>query len=91
VAVRHHEFVIELPSNRTTGHRWDVNNDKSLLELSNSNYKRVSEKIGGGGIEAFTFRACKKGKTFLRMVYKRPWEKTNAKEILYEVTVEDNT
>lgn len=83
------EFLIELPSNRTTGHRWEANYDKLLLQLSTTNYKRVSEKTGGGGTESFTFIPCEKGITLVRMVYKRPWEKINAKEVQYEVTIED--
>ncbi|MGA8904694.1 MAG: protease inhibitor I42 family protein [Candidatus Bathyarchaeia archaeon] len=83
------EFLIELPSNRTTGHRWEANYDKLLLQLSTTNYKLVSEKTGGGGTESFTFIPCEKGITLIRMVYKRPWEKINAKEVLYEVTIDD--
>ena len=82
------EFLIELPSNRTTGHRWEATYDKLLLQLSTSNYKRISEKTGGGGIESFTFMACKKGSTLIRMLYKRPWEETSSKEILYSVTID---
>ena len=83
------EFLIELPSNWTTGHRWEANYDKLLLHLSTSNYKRISEKTGSGGIESFTFMPCKKGRTVIRMIYKRSWEKRNAKEVLYEVAIGD--
>jgi predicted secreted protein len=83
------EFLIELPSNRTTGHKWEANYNKLLLQLSTTKYKRVSEKTGGGGTESFTFIPCEKGITLIRMLYKRPWEKINAKEALYEVTIED--
>jgi predicted secreted protein len=83
------QFLIELPSNRTTGHRWQANYDKSLMQLSTTNYKRVSEKTGGGGTESFTFIPCEKGITLIRMLYKRPWEQTNAREVLYEVTIEN--
>ncbi|MGP8069458.1 MAG: protease inhibitor I42 family protein [Candidatus Bathyarchaeia archaeon] len=83
------EFLIELPSNRTTGHRWEPNYDKSLLQLSSTNYRRVSESTGGGGTESFSFIPLEKGITLIRMLYKRPWEKINARDILYEVTIED--
>jgi predicted secreted protein len=83
------EFLIELPANRTTGHRWEANYDKVLLQLSTTNYKRTSEKTGGGGTESFTFIPSKKGITLIRMLYKRPWEKANTKVILYEVAIED--
>jgi len=83
------EFLIELPSNRTTGHRWEANYDKLLLQLSTTKYKPLSENTGGSSIESFTFKPCEKGITLIRMLYKRPWEKINAKEVLYEVTIED--
>ena len=83
------EFSIELQSNRTTGHRWEANYDKLFLQLSNTNYKRISERTGGGGTESFTFTPRERGTTLIRMVYKRPWENINAKEVLYEVTIED--
>ncbi|MGA2972636.1 MAG: protease inhibitor I42 family protein [Candidatus Bathyarchaeia archaeon] len=83
------EFLIELPSNRTTGHRWEANYDKLLLQLSTTKYKPLSEKTGGSGIESFTFKPCEKGITLIRMLYKRPWEKINAKDVLYEVTIEE--
>ncbi len=85
------EILIELPSNRTTGHRWEPNYDTSLLELSNSNYKLISERIGSGGTESFTFKTRRTGRTLIRMINKRPWEKTNAKEVLYEVTINDKS
>ena len=82
------EFLIELPSNRTTGYKWEANYDKILLQLLTSNYKRISDRTGGGGIESFTFMPCKKGSTLIRMLYKRPWEEMNAKEVLYSVTID---
>ncbi|MGD0423895.1 MAG: protease inhibitor I42 family protein [Candidatus Bathyarchaeia archaeon] len=83
------KFEIDLPCNRTTGHTWEANYDKLLLQLSTINYKLVSAKTGAGGTETFTFIPCKTGITLIRMLYKRPWEKINAKEVAYEVTIED--
>jgi predicted secreted protein len=80
--------LIELPSNRSTGYRWQANYDNLLLQLSTTNYGRVTEKTGGGGTESFTFIPFEKGITLIRMLYKRPWEKINAKEVLYEVTID---
>jgi len=85
------EFSIELPSNRTTGHRWEANFDSAFMQLLTSTYARSSQKIGSGGTESFTFKPLKKGRTLLRMVYKRPWEKTNAKEVLYEAKIDDSS
>jgi inhibitor of cysteine peptidase len=84
------EFSLELPSNRITGHRWEPHYDQLLIQLSTSIYRRSSENIGSGGIESFTFKPLAKGRTLLRMVYKRPWEKVSANEILYEVIIDES-
>ena len=81
------EFLIQLPSNRTTGHKWEADYDQSFLQLSTSSYKPASTELGAGGTESFTFNPCKKGITRIRMLYKRSWEKTNAKEAVYEITI----
>lgn len=83
------EFLIKLPSNRTTGHRWQANYDTSFLQLSTTSYELASEKTGGGGTESFTFLPYEKGTTLIRMLYRRPWDKTIAKEALYTVTITD--
>ena len=88
VALRN-EFSIELPSNRTTGYEWEADYDNTIVRLSASNYKRESEKAGSGGTESFTFIAHRKGKTLIRLLYKRPWDKTISREALYAVTIED--
>ena len=84
------EFSIDLPCNRTTGHRWEAHYDSSFIELLTSNYTRSSEKPGSGGIESFTFKALEKGRTLLRMTYKRPWEEASANESLYHVIIDDS-
>jgi inhibitor of cysteine peptidase len=81
------QFVIELPSNRTTGYGWEAHYDETLLELSASKYECSSERPGSGGTESFIFKASREGRALIRMLYKRPWEETTAREILYEVTI----
>jgi len=83
------EFQIDLPSNRTTGHKWEADYDKSHMQLSSSTYNLVQGKTGGGGTESFIFTPSEKGVTLIRMLYKRPWETTKAKEAVYEVTIVD--
>ena len=83
------QFLIELPSNRTTGYEWEAYYDEALLELSASKYEHDSERPGSGGTESFRFKASRKGRALIKMLYKRPWEETAAREILYEVTIKD--
>lgn len=83
------QFLIELPSNRTTGYRWEAHYDETLLELSGSKYKCDSQRPGSSGTESFRFKASRKGRALIKMLYKRPWEERVAREILYEVTIKD--
>ena len=73
-------FIINLPSNPTTGYKWSVvNYDKNLLTLSGTKYKAAKiGLIGSGGQTFYTF-TLNKGKsypaqTILSFQYARPWE-----------------
>lgn len=81
------EFQIELPSNRTTGYRWKADYDQALLQLTNVNYERTSNKTGAGGTESFRFKSLRKGKTVLKMLYGRPWEEVSVEEAVYVVII----
>lgn len=73
------EFVIELPSNRTTGYQWQLTKpvDQDVVKLVTSSYEpSKSGRLGAGGTERWTFRAVGKGKTAIALEYRRPWEKT---------------
>lgn len=69
-------FSISLPSNPTTGYSWKVVRiDKTMLDLTNEDYKPPkSGLIGAGGIQIWQFKPIKKGKTILKLAYQRPWE-----------------
>jgi predicted secreted protein len=40
-------------------------------------------------MESFRFKAIRKGRALIKMLYKRPWEEMAIREILYEVTIKD--
>ncbi len=70
--------TITLPSNPTTGYRWQLIApfDEGILKLSGSEYKKPDSKLlGAGGHELWTFQAVGPGKTRIVMEYVRPWEK----------------
>ena len=74
------QFVVELPSNPTTGYQWTVTTyDKTLLQMTSSHYVAPQTKlIGAGGKMIFTF-APVKGKAYpqstqMLFTYVRPWE-----------------
>jgi len=83
-------FTITLPSNRTTGYSWaleDRLNGAIVAYYSKSYAARATSLIGAPGIELWTFSAVGRGRALIAMKYVRPWEKTAppAKEALYVV------
>jgi len=86
------EFKIVLPSNPTTGYEWMAKFDPNYIQLVNSTYIAYPTRpgiVGSGGIQIFTFKAIKPGKTGIAMQYQRPWAETvpPAKEINYTVFI----
>ena len=87
------EFEIRLPANQTTGYRWELGNppDESIVRLLNSRYEaEPTDVVGSGGITVFTFEGVGAGRTSIKLVYVRPWEKgvAPAREATYAIVVE---
>jgi inhibitor of cysteine peptidase len=84
------EIVLE--ANPTTGYKWEVASvDSSVLSKTGSEYKAdVVPKgiVGSGGKSIHRFEATKIGKTFLKLIYRRPFEKNGAPVKTFEITVE---
>ena len=82
------EFVIALGSNPTTGYRWQVSHDKTVLELLRSEYQTgEAAKQGAGGIELFRFKALKTGATRITMSHKRQWEEQPIEQKVFSVDI----
>lgn len=84
------EFKIALESNPTTGYSWTAKFDPEYIKLVNSTYipyPTYQGIVGSGGIEVFTFKAIKWGKTEITMQYQRPWENSPIKEVNYNVII----
>jgi len=74
-------FILSLPSNPSTGYRWDFAQlfDDKLLELSVDNaYQSEGDVdqliVGQGGRSYWKFKALQSGTTELNLQYARPWE-----------------
>lgn len=86
-------FVLALASNPTTGYEWTLTDtmDKSVLSMSDHNYKSDSAPAGMtgvGGTDYWTFKALKNGTTEIKLVYARPWESVQpAETFTLKVTV----
>ena len=78
------EFSIVLPSNPTTGYKWELLEpvDDDVLELQDTEYtsKCKDGLVGCGGVEVWNFFAASEGETTISLKYARPWEK-NVKPI----------
>lgn len=84
-------FTVLLPSNPTTGFSWDFSeplHDKNVMILRGDEYIRPNEQLcGAPGKRSLTFLAEGSGRTELKLVYRRPWEKDKQPAEKFNVTV----
>ena len=83
------QFTVRLPSNATTGFRWEVADIGPVTQIGESVYEAPQESgiVGAGGTEVFTFKSGTSGPGELKLEYRRPWEKGSAAEKTWSVTV----
>ena len=70
-------FEIVLPSNPTTGFTWElqIENPKTVREVSKSYLADRSNRVGVGGNTTWSLKAGVAGKTTLKFMYRKSWEK----------------
>jgi inhibitor of cysteine peptidase len=80
---------VALPGNPTTGYGWELAEvDTAVLRLVGEiAYRQEGEGLGAGGVFTATFEAASPGRTAVRLHYLRPWEREQAPERIFEVTV----
>ncbi|MBU1092470.1 protease inhibitor I42 family protein [Patescibacteria group bacterium] len=88
------KFQVVLPSNGTTGFKWELEDmTAGVLEKLSDEYQ-VTDKyteniVGAGGEEVWTFQVIKVERSHIVMKYRKPWDKTEvANEFL--VTINGN-
>jgi inhibitor of cysteine peptidase len=83
-------FTLELRQNPTTGYSWSVvsSGEPVIHQEGQPSYKPDGEQRGGGGTLSFAFRGAAAGRTELRLVYARPWEKDVAPADTFRLTVD---
>lgn len=90
-------FTVALESNPTTGYQWKFGTplyDETVMILRGDKYIQPQEELcGAPGKRSLTFLAENSGRTGLRLIYVRPWEKDRkpAKEFNLMVIVKDGT
>ncbi|MFH1088647.1 MAG: protease inhibitor I42 family protein [Patescibacteria group bacterium] len=88
------KFQIVLPSNGTTGFKWELDNmTVGVLEKLSDEYKITDEYaenvVGAGGEEIWTFQVVQEERSHIVMKYRKPWDKIEvANEFL--VTINGN-
>lgn len=88
-------LTIALPSNATTGYRWQVEGlDADVLAPGTPFGDEITDPhapgmVGVGGHSVWTFRAVRAGETTLTFTYSRSWERDTppAETATYTITV----
>lgn len=84
------EFTIALDSNPTTGYKWQVSHDVTMLSLVEDRYEpdeKAAGLVGAGGTQYYRFKALRKGNTEVILIYMRPWEEKTATERVFKVII----
>ena len=83
------KLTITLPGNPTTGYRWELAavNRRVLAAEADAGFVSDSDRVGAGGKFRFSFTAVQPGKSALKLVYRRPWEKGVAPVQTFNLTV----
>ncbi len=90
-------FTVLLVSNQTTGYLWKLGTppyDEQVMIMRGDKYIQPDEQLcGAPGKRSLSFLAEGSGRTGLRLVYVRPWEKNQppAREFNLMVIVKDGT
>ncbi len=85
-------FAVNLDSNPTTGYEWSATDyDKNIIELVDVKHTPTNTgRVGTGGVTELKFLAKASGKTGLKLIYSRQWEKDvkPIKEVAFNINVE---
>jgi inhibitor of cysteine peptidase len=74
---RDRTLYISLASNPTTGYRWEVDalDEDVLRQVGEPEFEPQSRLVGAPGVEILHFQAVNTGRTTVKLVYRRSWEK----------------
>ncbi|MFC0711599.1 protease inhibitor I42 family protein [Azorhizophilus paspali] len=84
-------LVLTLPSNPSTGYRWQMRESASrvLRSLGPEVYSEAKESgvVGGAGQSTWRFQAVQAGQDSLLLVYQRPWEAGREPEKVFDCAI----
>jgi inhibitor of cysteine peptidase len=84
------ELIVTLPSNPSTGYRWQVTAGDATVLAQAGEAQYASEGIprpGSGGTETFRFRAVAAGSTMLRLSYAPSYDPSAAPAETFDLSV----
>jgi inhibitor of cysteine peptidase len=81
---------IALDAIPSAGYTWSISkiDTSKLKQIGEMIFKPQSEKLGSPGKQIFHFRSSFPGKSTLRLIYYRPWEKEKLPKSTFEVTIQ---
>jgi len=90
--LKNKKFVVELPSNPTTGFNWFLDNmDEKHFKVESSGFRPAKSKlVGAPGVAYFDLVPIKEGKSTLKLLYYRPWESPAKAVDSYSVNITIN-
>ncbi len=82
-------LIITLEANPTTGYTWEVEDvDTNIIrQVGEIEFQPGSSAVGAGGLQTVRLEAVNAGKTPLRLVYHRTWEKDVEPQKTFSVQV----
>lgn len=86
------KLEVSLEGNPTTGYNWSVEPQaesilKQVGEIEFIQSQKNQSLVGAGGTILIHFEAVKSGKTSLKLIYHRPWEKDIPPIKTYKVNI----
>lgn len=80
---------LELYGNPTTGYSWELadTDGRILQQAAPPRYRADSQLTGSGGMFTYQFKGISRGRSALKFVYRRPWEKNVPPINTFEVSV----
>ncbi len=82
-------MTVKLAGNPTTGYNWEAASPsgKVLAQVGRAQFEPQSSAIGAPGDVTLTFKAVSAGRTRLKLVYRRSFEKKVPPVKTFEVTI----
>ena len=82
------ELEVVLPGNPTTGYVWDVSSlDSHFLTQAKTDFIANDKAIGSGGMEVLRFKAIAAGRSEVKLIFHRPFERNVRPAKTFDATV----